>query len=108
MTTTINWQITTDALSSARGIAFDGCHKIYVLLDDTQVDRMRSNGYTEDNEGIVTGKTPGEYLSVVQEWFEKSCGLRFVESIRTVDGDPNVGYTDLIAQFEQDDDADED
>lgn len=106
-TTTTAWKSTEDALADAKGIAWDGCHKIYVLLDDAAIERMRTNGYTGASD-LVLGSSPEEYLDLIQAWFEDSCSLRFVESIRTVEGNPNAGFTSLIAQFEYDEDEDED
>ena len=31
-------------LSTAAGIAWDGCHKIYVLMDNEQIEQMRGFG----------------------------------------------------------------
>ena len=36
-----NWGKVEGALIGAKGIAFDGCHKIYVLLDEAQMAQMK-------------------------------------------------------------------
>lgn len=99
-----NWGRVEGALIGAKGIAFDGCHKIYVLLDDAQMAQMKEWGY----DPLISADTmaPDELLATLQEWYEHSCGLRFVQAVRTVDGDSNDGFVSLIAQFENDDEDD--
>lgn len=91
------WEDVVEALPDAKAIAFDGCHKIYVLMDDTQVAQMRDWGY----DPLVPVTDPAKALATLEEWYAESCGLRFIEAIRTVDGDPNEGFTNLISQFEE-------
>jgi hypothetical protein len=97
----------------AKGIAFDGCHKIYVLMDDEQMALMKEYGYGEDNPNFLVSSSqldPAEMATVAMNWFKDSCGLRFIQGVRT-DEDPNKGFFDIIAQFEgneDDDDEDED
>lgn len=93
-------------LATATGIAWDGCHKIYVLLDEEQFDLMVSYEYgktpTGDSE-LVEIESDGDReaaFTTVKEWYESSCGLRFINTVRTVDGDPNEGFDDVIAQCE--------
>ena len=91
------------ALSTATGIAFDGCHKIYVLLDDHQLDLMQSHGYGENSSELMVIETEqdrDQAFEIVTDWFEDSCSLRFISTVRTVAGDPNEGFTHIIAQFE--------
>jgi hypothetical protein len=80
----------------AKAIAFDDCHKIYVLLDDEQVAEMKQYGYTTLVESGDT--TPNEMLSTIMEWYENSCSLRFVSAVRTNRNDPNEGFVSLIEQ----------
>ena len=101
---TAAWGRVRDELADAKGIAWDGCHKIYVLMDDEQMERMASFGY--DPLLPVPEGTASEALDVLCGWYEDSCGLRFINSIRTVTGDANDGYTNLIAQFEDQEDTD--
>jgi hypothetical protein len=101
------------ALADAKGIAFDGCHKIYVLMDDAQVEKMRGYGYGDDEGSyLLTAEklSRAEMLDTLERWYEDSCGLRFINGVSTVDGDPNEGYVDLIAQgadWEEDEDEDD-
>ena len=93
-----NWNRIADTLDTAVGIAWDGCHKIYVLEEDPQFDMMDEYGYDPLLRVDAIGKT--EALATLRRWWDESCGLRFISAIRTVAGDPNDGFTDLIAQFE--------
>ena len=43
-------------------------------------------------------------FDLVKSWYEESCGLRLVESVKTVADDPNEGFTELIPQFADEDD----
>jgi hypothetical protein len=97
------WGAVESAICDASGIAFDNCHKIYILMDENQMDKMRGYGY----EPLISASDMNAYdmFELVQEWYEESCGLRFVNAVHTVDGDPNEGFLDLIPQgFDEDDD----
>jgi hypothetical protein len=92
------WDEVENAVHYASGIAFDGCHKIYVLMDETQVGLMREYEY----EFIFTkaDKNRNEMLEQLREWFANSCFLRFIEAVQSVpEGqDENDGFTTLIPQ----------
>lgn len=90
------WAKVEIAVEMARGIAFDGCHKIYVLMDDAQMAEMKGYGY--DPLFSSDDLTPSEMFETIQTWWSASCGLRFVNAIRTVKGDPNDGFITLIPQ----------
>lgn len=96
----------------AKGIAYDGCHKIYVLMDDEQMALMKEYGYGADNPHYLASSSqlnPAEMATVVMSWFKNSCGLRFVQGVKTTD-ETNFddGFFDIIAQFESSEDEDED
>lgn len=91
------WQRVRDALDTAVSIAWDGCHKIYVHMDLGQHEQSISLGY----EPWLIGENQKEQAEqLLREWWEESCGLRFISSVTTVDGDPNEGFARLIAQGE--------
>jgi hypothetical protein len=95
------WDDVEAELSDAKGIAFDGCHKIYVLMDDAQMTEMTGYGYGSDEGSFLvhsTGVTRSELLATVKKWYEDSCALRFVQAVTTVEGDPNKGFESLIPQ----------
>jgi hypothetical protein len=92
------WFDVRGVLDEAKGISFDGCHKIYVLMDDKQVQQSAEWGYGEDDSFLITNLNADEMLTVVKGWYEGSCGLKFVQSVATVDGDPNAGFDSVIPQ----------
>jgi hypothetical protein len=92
----VSWDKVEVAVELAKGIAFDTCHKIYVLMDDEQMELMRGYGY--DPLLSADDFTPNEMLETIRVWYAQSCMLRFVSGVRTVAGDPNEGFIDLIPQ----------
>lgn len=86
----------------AKAIAWDGCHKIYVLMDDEQVELMRSYGY----DPLITSKemNSAQMSETVMDWYEQSCGLRFVEAVNTDHDNPNNGFVSIIPQGDDDED----
>ncbi len=94
-----------DALRGAKGISFCGCRKIYVLLDDGQVAEQESCGYgdgTDDSKLVLlrSDLDRERAFDTVKDWYEDSCGLRFISTVKTVPGDPNDGFGRVIEQFE--------
>ena len=85
-----------ERVSEAKAIAFDTCHKIYLLMDNEQVELMRTYGY----DPLITSEeaTPEEMLATLQEWYEDSCGLRFIDAVSTNHENPNAGFETLIGQ----------
>lgn len=75
----------------AMGIAFDTCHKIYVLMDDEQVRVMRGYGY--DPLYTIDDMTATAMYDTVLEWYEQSCGLRFIEAVSS-----ETGFESLVEQ----------
>lgn len=121
----MTWAAVQDALPQAKALVFDGCHKIYLAMDDEQVEDFRSIGYGEVAPGVAVGfplvptdgssrllPTEGEWsleqqLQLLHDWYDASCGLRFIDSVATDKADPNRGFVGLIEQFEFDEDDDE-
>lgn len=94
------WEDVEEALENAEGIAFEGCHKIYILMDQKQMELMKEYGYAEEGSFLIpTGEiTKAEMLVVLKDWYEKSCALKFIEAVETNEEDPNLGFTHLIPQ----------
>ena len=97
-----------DAMGEARLVAWDGCHKIYVALDEEQ-----ARWFEENYEYSLRG-TDDEMLSALDCWFTNSCGLRFISAVSTL-ADYTADFTNLISQSDswaydeaQDDDEDDD
>lgn len=91
-----------EVIAQAELVATDGCHKIYLAMDEEQAEWFR------DNYEFVFEHTADEMLDRVIEWYEDSCSLRFVSAVRTNHADPNEGFTDLIPQGIDWDDDEED
>lgn len=93
------WGRVRATLNRAKAMHFDGCHKIYLSMDDEQVKKSEGYGYDSHKPDFDT----------LRRWFDESCSLRLVQAVYTVKGDPNKGYDDLIPQFafEVDDEGDE-
>lgn len=94
-TLTGGWQNVEEFIHDARLIAFDGCHKVYLAMDDAEAAWFR-----EHYDTIVAG-TPTEMLATLHEWFEGSCWLRFIEAVYRNEDDPNAGFVSLIRQGAQ-------
>ena len=100
------WEDVAYELQAANSIAFDGCHKIYLQMDAEQTAQMVEYGY----ETIIRADEMecDAMLATLREWYEESCGLRFIQAVRTVEGNPNEGFTSLIPQGAEWEDEDED
>lgn len=92
----MNLELLTERLQEAKAIAWDTCHKIYVLMDNEQVELMR--GYEYDPLITSEEKTPEEMLETIKSWYQQSCPLRFVDAVSTNHEDPNLGFETIIAQ----------
>ena len=90
------WNRIEKTLERSVSIAFDNCHKIYVNEDEEQHEKMKGYGY----DPLIRIEAIGvkEALKTLRTWYDKSCGLKFISAVRTVDEDPNKGFTDLIPQ----------
>ena len=92
----MSFDLVKERVVDAKAIAWDNCHKIYVLMDDEQVELMR--GYEYDPLITKEQATPEEMFATLQEWYEDSCGLRFIQAVNTNPVDPNAGFENLIKQ----------
>ncbi len=94
----LDWDLVEDRIVEARGIAFDTCHKIYVLMDDAQMVKMKE--YEYDPLISKNEMSASEMLETVKHWYAESCGLKFVEAVSTMPNgeDPNLGFETLIEQ----------
>ena len=88
-------------LKTAEGIAWDTCHKIYILMDRQEVNQMRGYGY----DPLITSDemTPEEMLGKVLGWYRESCGLRFISVTKTADTGDTEFY-DVVPQLYEGDD----
>ncbi len=101
----ITFDLVKERVVDAKAIAWDTCHKIYLLMDDEQVELMRGYGY----DPLITSDqmSPEEMFETLQNWFDDSCGLRFIQAVATHPVDPNEGFETLIGQFDDEDEYEE-
>lgn len=99
--TTITEEMIQNILTAAEHAtiaAWDGCHKIYLGLDDDQAQRFEEleYEYLEYPETMISDDT----YRILATWFNSSCALRFIQAVASVEEgeDPNKGYTSLIPQ----------
>lgn len=90
------WNRIQKKLEKSVSIAFDGCHKIYVNEDEEQHSKMQGYGYDPLIRIESIGVTKA--LETLKYWWDESCSLKFISAIKTVEGNPNDGFTDLISQ----------
>ena len=100
----ISFDLVEERVSEAKAIAWDTCHKIYLLMDNEQVELMRGYGY----DPLITADemSPAEMLETIKQWYEDSCFLRFVDAVNTNHEDPNAGFETLIGQGESEEEDD--
>ena len=92
------WSDVEEELQYAELIAFDGCHKIYLAMDEEQAQWFRDNYNGKDCDDCnFTGSTQ-EMLTKLRHWWEDSCSLRFIQSVESNKQDPNAGFKSLIPQ----------
>jgi len=89
------------AMPEARLVAWDGCHKMYVALDDVEADWFRNSDYT------VVEDTPEIMLATLKKWWDESCPLKFINGVVSNPDDPNAGFTSLIGQGDWCEDEDD-
>ena len=91
------------ALEKAVAIVFDGCHKIYIALDEATADDFRGYGYEEGMVLVEPGSkhSRDEAAAILREWWDMSCPLKFISTVRSTPDDPNEGFNDIIRQGEE-------
>lgn len=63
--------------------AYDGCHKIYIIEDNEDIEKAKSYGYNENDIFDI---------KEIENIYNNSCSLRFIENWKS-----NKTY---VAQFE--------
>ena len=104
------WDAVAEYAEDALLAAFDGCHKIYLAMDEEQAEWFRNNYNGVHCDDRTVEADAEDLATVVREWYDESCGLRFVNAVFTNVANPNDGYVSLISQWanESDDDDDDD
>jgi len=100
------WVAIDEYIQDAVLVAFDGCHKIYLAMDETEAAFFRKNYDTVVESDSV------EMLDHLSDWWDGSCALRFISAVWHNENDPNAGFVNLISQcataFGEDEEEDED
>lgn len=90
-----------DVLDKAVSITWEGCHKIYICLDQASHKQQIEYGYK-----TMLIKDKIEALNQLYEWWDASCSLRFIHAIELPIRD--VIFHDVVPQFDYDDEYDYD
>ena len=86
----------------AYSLSWDGCHKLYLNMDEYQHDKMIHDlGY----DLTIVNNDPSITLQKVEEWFEDSCGLRFIDAVFTNDDETDKFVTVIAQSFGEDEDV---
>lgn len=95
----LSWAKVEEAMPRAKAIAYDGCHKIYLAMDEQQAREIREMGYGEQAPTLFQRvEDPAVALSTVRAWYLRSCGLQFVTAVSGAGNSED--FTDLVPQFE--------
>lgn len=79
-------------IDEALSISWDGCHKIYLALDETE-----ATWFAENYEHTYVGDR-NFMMNKIVEWWDESCFLRFVSGVRHNSVDPNLGFVQIVEQ----------
>jgi hypothetical protein len=80
---------------TADSIAWDGCHKIYILQDPEQTDKMKDYGYQYLwDKSMIDSES---MLNTIYQWWRQSCELRLVDSVATGDHSADL-FTQVVPQ----------
>jgi len=84
------WDRVRAALPHARKVSFDGCHTIYLLMDETQVLLSDQHGFPSLDPT----------LEHVKDWFNGSCPMTAVIALSTKPSTGSSRRRVLIGEFE--------
>ena len=103
------WDDVREEVRYAKSISFDGCHKIYLAMDDTQTKWFKENYNGEDCGDMTFEGTPEEMFEMLKKWYKDSCALKFIQSVTTNGtGIDNESFESLIPQGAEDYENEED
>lgn len=84
-------------INECHSIAWDTCHKIYILMDKEQSDKI--DEYEYEAHIYAKDSNPYDLLEEVREWYASSCSLKFIEVVHTNE-EGEAEFYPLVAQFE--------
>ncbi len=82
----------SEAVKKAHLVAYDGCHKIYLAMDEDQAKWFRKF-YVNTEDRVVDG---AGMLDTLVEWWESACPCRFITAVHTKDNDAE--FVELVPQ----------
>lgn len=89
-------------LMYAMSLSWDGCHKLYLNMDMMQHDKMVNDlGYSL----TILNNNPYITNQKLEEWYNDSCGLRFIDAVFTTDEDTDKFVTVIAQSFGEDEDV---
>ena len=92
------WAATREHVENALLIAFDGCHKIYLAMDEYEAKWFRDNYNGEGCDDQTFVGSPDQMFDTLTKWYEESCSLKFINAVWRNEADPNAGFVSLIDQ----------
>jgi len=89
------WNAVSEYAENCVLIAFDGCHKIYLAMDETEANFFRD---PENYEFSFENNGENDLMDILDDWYRSSCDLKFIQAVWSNEADPNAGFVSLISQ----------
>ena len=89
------WNAVSEYAENCVLIAFDGCHKIYLAMDETEAKFFRD---PENYEFSLENNGENDLMDILTDWYTHSCSLKFIQAVWSNEADPNAGFVSLISQ----------
>ena len=89
------WDAVSEYAENCVLIAFDGCHKIYLAMDETEAEFFRD---PENYEFSFENNGENDLVDILGDWYTNSCDLKFIQAVWSNEADPNAGFVSLISQ----------
>lgn len=83
-------------------LSWDGCHKLYLNMDVQQHNKMMGYGY----DLTILNRDPSITMQKLEEWYEDSCSLRFIDAVFTQDYNTDKFIT-VVPQSWEDEEEDD-
>jgi hypothetical protein len=83
-----------ELVTFAWSLSWDGCHKMYLNMDKAQHDKMMDLGY----DLTIINHNPYITTQKIEEWYEDSCSLRFIDAVFSND-DNTDKFVTVVPQF---------
>ncbi len=89
------WNAVATYVENCVLIAFDGCHKIYLAMDEIEAKLLKDE---YEYEFTVANDGETDLMSTLDDWYTNSCPLKFIQAVFNNQADPNAGFVNLISQ----------